>query len=201
MRQNSLSQLVGALGGRLQERPYKVDPDARDRAARIILDMKLLGVSIDDVDAPELIALDPEDREVVEQARVWALARREEASRRERAEERAVAHRRQAERNASANASETSARPALSPEPIVDVRDVEQPDNDRQEGQSQDTPLAFELAEPADHELFTVPPLNAVPALTRLRRIKPDAAFKVVIVVWGIAALGMVVVVVRLILG
>lgn len=217
MRENNLSQLVGALGGWLEARPYGAEQDALDRAARIVLDMRLLGVSIDDVDAPELAALDPEDREVVEHARVWAQARREDASRRERADERAALHRRVAEREAGP--SDAFTQPAPSQEPIVDARASES-----QESKSNDTarpePVAIEaelqappspsgdvvaattkLADPDDHDFFSASEPDVDASTTRSLRISPDAAFKVVIVVWGIAALGVLAVLLRLALG
>ncbi len=101
MTENNLTQLVGALGGWIEARPYGADQDALDRAARIVLDMRLLGVAIDDFDAPELAALDDADRKVVEEARVWAQARREESHRRQAAEARAARQRRVAAREAS----------------------------------------------------------------------------------------------------
>lgn len=210
MRENNLSQLVGALGGWLQARPYGAEQDALDRAARIVLDMRLLGVSIDDVDAPELAALDPEDREVVEQARVWALARREEASRRERADERAALHRRVAEREAGP--SDAFAWPASTPDPVIEMSDLAQPEPaSHQDEQLVSAGLVetqrsvevatstTELADPSDHDFFADPEPAEVPTLSR--RVAPDAVFKVVLVVWGFAALGVVAVLVRLALG
>ena len=210
MRENNLSQLVGALGGWLQARPYGAEQDALDRAARIVLDMRLLGLSIDDVDAPELAALDPEDREVVEEARVWALARREEASRRERADERAALHRRVAEREAGP--SDAFARPAPVSDPVMDMRQFDQPEPASHEDEhvvgaglaeaqrSVDVATATtELADPSDHDFFADPEPAEVPA--RSRRVAPDAVFKVVLVVWGFAALGVVAVLLRLALG
>ena len=254
MKENNLSQLVGALGGWLQARPYGAEQDALDRAARIVLDMRLLGLDIDDVDAPELAELSPEDRDVVEQARVWAQARREEARRRRAADERAARHRRVAEREAGPNeAFAWPARPSVrdetpppapasaaeplpelnapEPEPEVEVEPVAQAaavadepgapaafaepeadvvghlagavvDADQSIGGSSVT-----LADPSDHAFFEVDDVvgdtgraaGAAPG-TR-RRVRPEAVFKVVIVIWSIAALGVLAVLLRIALG
>ena len=250
MKENNLSQLVGALGGWLQARPYGAEQDALDRAARIVLDMRLLGLDIDDVDAPELAELSPEDRDVVEQARVWAQARREEARRRRAADERAARHRRVAEREAGPNeAFAWPARPSVrdetpppapasaaeplpelnAPEPEPEVEAEVEPtappaetaapavepeadvvghlagavvDADQSIGGSSVT-----LADPSDHAFFEVDDVvgdtgraaGAAPG-TR-RRVRPEAVFKVVIVIWSIAALGVLAVLLRIALG
>lgn len=66
----------------MQARPPGVPQSAFDRAAQLVLGLDLLGVDLDDHDAPELAELSDPDLIVVDHARIWALARREEARRR-----------------------------------------------------------------------------------------------------------------------
>lgn len=295
MTENNLTQLVGALGGWLEARPYGASQDALSRAARIVLDMRLLGVGIDEVDAPELAALDPEDRHVVEEARMWAQARREEARRRRVAEERVARQRRVAERESTnktfapapgdrAGASDpaeprsprsaayprsgsgsnaTAASPVASgdvADPVAESRATpspqrDEPDWNEPDWNEPDTP-AFDaqvdgsdfgagtvvdpdhdddldgedlfffaepqpgtkakpevesrgdarqaetdassknpgLADPEDHAFFTVEELRANTDQDARSWFRPDVVFKVVIVVWGIAAVGVVLV-------
>lgn len=101
--------MVGALGSWMKARPTGVTQNALDRAAQIVLGMELLGVDLNDQDAPELAALNDADRAVVDQARIWAQARVEETRRRELAQA-----------GAAAAASE-SVRPAPEPQPAPQV--------------------------------------------------------------------------------
>lgn len=227
MKENNLSQLVGALGGWLEARPYGVEQDALDRAARIVLDMRLLGVDIDDVDAPELAALDPEDRDVVDQARTWAQARREEARRRRAADERAARHRRVAAREAGPNeAFAWPDRPTASPAPSTPASDrsaaaaASVPDVGAQtqvEPGPVESRVAAEwdgadveshapatttvLADPADHDFFSATDVAPAEVEPSRKRVSAEAAFKVVIVIWAIAALGVLAVLLRIALG
>lgn len=230
MKENNLSQLVGALGGWLQARPYGVEQDALDRGARVVLDMRLLGIGLDDVDAPELAALDPEDRKVVDQARVWAQARREEARQRRVADERAARQRRVAERESGPNeAFAWPARASATPPIDATAAPLDTSDADDVTDLFSAAPAAAEqglaghelereryepaarsaqpdwrnssaVADPDGHEFFeNADNQGLVP--TRPRRVRPEAVFKVVIIVWAIAALGVVAVLVRIALG
>ena len=239
MKENNLSQLVGAIGGWLQARPYGAEQAALDRAARIVLDMRLLGVDIDDVNAPELDALSPEDRDVVEQARVWAQARREEARQRLVAEERAARQRRVAEREAGPNEAFawSPIRPVRETPSVVDRGEASkapQPKPDHPKPvepasvqpasvqpasvQPEPVPPALSvdgadstaaLADPSDHVFFSADDASEetrtfeVPtrSAARTSRLRPEAVFKVVIVVWSVAALGVLIVLLRIALG
>ncbi|MEM7091946.1 MAG: hypothetical protein AAF567_02995 [Actinomycetota bacterium] len=78
MAADNLTQLVGALGAWMEARPADATPETLTRASNIVLSMRLLGVELDDTTAPVLDELEPEDRAVVDRARSWAQARREE---------------------------------------------------------------------------------------------------------------------------